>query len=121
MRTRLLRWAVVVAALLVCTVGIVTRVATRNAREYERCTSIMTSIRQAIDGYFLAHRRLPATLAAVLMEFQTTGGRVERTAVDPWGTAIDYVVVDKRKLVFELRSAGADRLFQTSDDIIDRR
>jgi hypothetical protein len=44
---------------------------------------------------------------------------MEKQRMDPWGTLYHYTLLPPKERVWrwELRSAGADRVFGTSDDI----
>jgi hypothetical protein len=82
----------------------------------DRTVVFMTEFQRLISQYRMHTGRLPPELESVL------DGRMNETqrqdAVrDAWGRRFEYVGTDS---VVQLRSAGPDRTFSTSDDIIRR-
>jgi hypothetical protein len=60
-----------------------------------------------LDEFGRTTGKLPATLAPVL--------EAPRTGTDPWGRSIRYT---PDSLTFELRSAGADGVLESNDDVV---
>jgi general secretion pathway protein G len=76
----------------------------------------MHNFSQAIDMYYMEHRKLPTSLDALTEEDPKTGERWMTTIPkDPWDQPYDYRVVSNKK--YTIRSLGEDQQEGTNDDI----
>jgi len=74
---------------------------------------------EAVRGYQAANRSLPSSLGQLLQETDpgTKEAWLDKIPMDPWGGAYEYVVSDRARGQFVVRSAGPDRIPGTADDI----
>lgn len=71
----------------------------------------MNTIKRAIDSYAALNGNLPQTIDDLSLSIPITTGKL-----DAWGNEIKYEKLSASE--FRLISAGADRTFNTGDDII---
>lgn len=79
----------------------------------------LRSITGAIDLYYLEQRSLPKSLD----DLTTTSPKgdepfFKRIPLDPWGGTYRYRIVDARTREVWVSSAGADKVWDTADDLI---
>jgi hypothetical protein len=97
--------AIVALFILCVTLPCFRRAQTKVARDRVR------AVDTALASYSVSRGRCPATPADLIAH-----GRLPASAlVDPWGTSIAYWCADRGSHVL---SAGRDRQFNTSDDVI---
>jgi type II secretory pathway pseudopilin PulG len=71
-----------------------------------------------LSSKLLAHGKAMGRLPASLEELVGPGKVLTELPRDPWGTPIRYKATDRAESVFELRSAGANRTFGDTDDVV---
>lgn len=76
----------------------------------------LTQMKLSVASY-LVHAKRPLPLNDAKLLDAISGGRGV-APMDPWGTPIRYRVTEPQPGWFYLMSAGPDRAFDTSDDIV---
>jgi hypothetical protein len=97
--------AIVALFILCVTLPCYRRAQTKIARDYVRMVDV------ALANYRVTHDHCPATTANLLAHAQLPA----RTLEDPWRTSIAYWCTDRHTHVI---SAGRDRQFNTTDDVV---
>ncbi len=77
----------------------------------------LAMIANAVRNYYIAHRRLPASLEELTEPDPEIGGSfMESIPNDPWGTPYELEIEGRER--FRVRSYGKDGAPDTEDDII---
>jgi hypothetical protein len=72
------------------------------------------NIKDALNAYYVDHNEYPEIIDMLTPNYIRTNDAI----ADPWGTAFKLETDDQMNLI--LISAGADRIFDSDDDIIRR-
>jgi hypothetical protein len=77
------------------------------------------AIVDAVRKYQATNRSLPTSLGQLIQETNPANASpwIDKIPNDPWGGAYEYVVSDRARGQFVVRSAGPDRIPGTADDI----
>ena len=89
----------------------------RDANEHYAAQTDLSTISAAIDMYRMKHKALPTSLDEVVGITWSDGTPVlAEMPTDPWGRAYRYQPATRT--TFDLRSAGADGVFDSEDDVV---